>query len=127
MSLAGGDWTFVNVREALAVDAAHRPPEDVDPEAAERAGAELGAGDVALLREAAPDNQVGPVAPGRLEDAGQLGGRVLAVGVEMGEVGEAVVSGVPIAGLQSGPEADVEGEDRHFHAGDAGDLNRVIP
>jgi hypothetical protein len=52
---------------------------------------------------------------------------MLAVGVEMREVPEAVVSGVPVAGLEGGSQADVEGEDRHLHAGGAGDLNRVVP
>jgi hypothetical protein len=59
---------------------------------------------------AGADHQVGAVGGHLGEQAGDLLGRVLAVGVEVGAGVVAVTQRVEVAGLQRRPEALVEGQ-----------------
>src|SRR3954454_4892844 len=124
-AMVAGAEAAGDVRESLAMDAGDEPGEDMDPDAPQRAGAELRARGVPLLGEAATEDQIGAVAPGRLEDPRQLIWRVLAIGVEVGDVLEAVLLRIAVAGLEGGTEADVKGKYGYLGAGVAGRVNRV--
>ena len=101
------------VAEPAAEADAHRAAQQSDAEAARRRGL-VAVGGVAVARdEARADGDVALPLPHELEEAAQLRGRVLAVGVDAAAVRIAALGRGAVAGGDAGPQAAVlaEGED----------------
>ena len=121
----GGAHAAGRVGEALAGRQGEEDAEDVDPDPPGPGRAVvlalgLGAGQrLGLLRVARADHQVGAVGFDLGQEARHLGGRVLAVGVEVGAAVVALAQRPEVAGLQRRAEPLVEGHRRDQDAGGA--------
>jgi hypothetical protein len=122
----GGAHAAGRVGEALAGRQGEEQAEDVDADLAGEGrlvvlALELGARQrLGLLRITGADHEVGAVGLHLGKDPRDLGGRMLAVGVQVGTEVVALAQRVEVAGLQRRAEALVEGQRRDQHAGRLG-------